>query len=321
MAAVALPGGVISLSAANAERLLSLGQGDSALLYIALLRHGGELARARQALGWSQGRLDAAYAALQSVELVGPAPARADTLRDDRPPEYVTQDVVNALEGDGAFAALQRQVEHELGSRLSPADLKTLYTIYDYLGLPAEVIYLLTGWCVEETERKYGPGRRPRMSQVKREAFRWHDRGVDTLPAAEEFLQSQKGLSQRERALLPLLGIRDRRPVDKEREYIAAWVDWGFSDEAIALAYQKTLLKKQSMSWPYMNSILKNWHAKGLHTPKEIEGGDAAPRASARPTATRGKAPVGAENGREERMARNIAALKRAAGKKDAGGV
>lgn len=308
MATVALPGGVVSLSAENTDRLLSLDQGDGALLYLALLRHGGELHQARQALNWSQGRLDTAYAALQRIQLVGPAPAQPGRLRDDQPPEYVTQDVVNALTGDSTFAALQRQVELTLGVKLSPADLKTLYTIYDYLSLPAEVIYLLTGWCVEETERKWGPGRRPRMSQVKKEAYRWHDRGVDTLPAAEAFLRSQKDLTQRERTILPLLGIHDRRPVDKEREYIAAWVDWGFSDEAIALAYQKTLLKKQSMSWPYMNSILKNWHAKGLHAVKDIQAGDTVPR-----TTPRTSVPTDAQ--REDRTARNIAALKRAAQK------
>lgn len=308
MAAVALPGGVVSLSAENADRLLALGQGDAALLYVALLRHGGESIPARQALGWSQGRLDTAYAALQSAALVsGPAPIRSEDRGRGAVPEYVTQDVVAALDTDGAFAALRRQVEQELGAMLSPADLKTLYIIYDYLSLPPEVIYLLTAWCVEETERKYGPGRRPRMSAVKKEAFRWHDRGVDTLPAAEEFLHVQKDLVGRERDILPLVGVRDRPPLEREREYIAVWVDWGFSDEAISLAYQKTLLKKQSMSWPYMNSILKNWHAKGLHTPAEIKAGDAAPRKMPVP-------PPSASRPSAERMARNIAALRKAAG-------
>ncbi len=306
MAAVALPGGVVSLSAENADRLLALGQGDAALLYVALLRHGGESVPARQALGWTQGRLDAAYAALQSAGLVsGPAPLHSEERGGGAVPEYVTQDVVAALDSDSAFAALRRQVEQELGAMLSPADLKTLYTIYDYLSLPPEVIYVLTAWCVEETEQKYGPGRRPRMSAVKKEAFRWHDRGVDTLPAAEEFLRAQKGLAGREKDILPLVGVRDRPPLDREREYIAAWVDWGFSNEAISLAYQKTLLKKQSMSWPYMNSILKNWHAKGLHTPAQIKAGDTAP-------ARAGKTPP-APSRSQERMARNIAALRKAA--------
>ncbi len=314
MATVALPGGVVSLSAENADRLLATGNGDAGLLYIALLRHGGELAPARHALGWTQGRLDGAYAALQSAGLVGPAPAAPDALRSDAPPEYMTQDVVSALEGDGDFASLQRQVERELGSILSPADLKTLYTVYDYLALPPEVILLLTSWCVEETERKYGQGRRPRMSVVKKEAFRWRDRGVDTLPAAEEFLRRQKGLSKREKTLLPQLGIRDRAPLDREREYIAAWVDMGFPDESIVLAYEKTLLKKQAMSWAYMNSILKNWHAKGLHSPDQIRQGDVLPQAKA---PARPKDPAQAQSRREDRIARSMAALERAARKQN----
>ena len=311
MAAVTLPGGVVSLSAENADRLLASGNGDAGLLYIALLRHGGELSPARQALGWAQGRLDTAYAVLREAGLVGPAPAGPGQLRDDRPPEYGTGDVLSALEGDQDFAALQHQVERELGSLLSPADLRTLYTVYDYLALPPEVILLLTSWCVEETERKYGQGRRPRMSMVKKEAFRWHDRGVDTLPAAEEFLRRQKDLTRQEREILPRVGIRDRAPLDREREYIAGWLDMGFDGEAIALAYQKTLLKKQAMSWPYMNSILKNWHAKGLHTTEEIKRGDAPSHVSRAGAMSQSKAAPQTEARQDRRMARNIAALKR----------
>lgn len=308
MPAVTLPGGVVSLSAENADKLLAAGDSDAAMLYLALLRHAGELAPCRKALGWSQGRLDAAYAALQGLQLVGPAPAAPSApLRDDAPPEYVTKDVVEALAGDPSFDSLRRQVERQLGSVLSPADLKILYTIYDYLALPPEVILTLTAWCVEEMERKYGPGRRPRMSQVKKEAYRWRDQGVDTLSAAEEFLRGQKVLNLRERTILPLVGVRDRPPLDREREYVAAWVDWGFPDESIALAYEKTLLKKQSMSWPYMNSILKNWHAKGLHTPQEIRRQDAAPK----PGPAGAKPPAQTQAQREERADRNIAVLQR----------
>lgn len=308
MAMVALAGEVVSMTGETADKLLELGQGDAALLYVALTRHAGDLALARPRLGWSQGRLDAAYAALQSAGLVGPAPENLTTpLVDDTPPEYNTRDVVAALEGDPSFAALLREVERQLGVKLTPADLKQLYTIYDFIALPPEVILTLTMWCVEEMEDKYGPGRRPRVSQIKKEARRWKDRGLDTLTAADEFTQQQKSLRARERELLPKLGVRGRPPLDKEREYLAAWVDWGFPDEAIVRAYEKTLLKKQTMSWPYMNSILRSWHGKGLHTLREIEAGDAAP--AARPEA----APAQRESQRSRRMAEDLARLKREA--------
>lgn len=308
---VALAGEVVSMTGETADKLLSL-PGDAALLYIALCRWGGDLSQAEGRLRWAKGRLEAAYEALQTAGLigataeVGPAP-----LRDNAPPEYTTRDVVAALEGDASFAALQREVERRLGSLLTPADLKQLYTIYDYLALPPEVILMLTIWCVEEMETKYGIGRRPRMSQIKKAAYRWRDMGVDTLGAAEEFLQRQKGLHTREKELLPRLGVRGRAPLDKERDYLATWIDWGFPDEAIVMAYEKTLLKKQTMSWPYMNSILKSWHAKGLHTAGEIEAGDKTSAAAG----TRTVAPAERESRRSRRMAEDLARLKHTMGR------
>lgn len=315
-----MPENVLAMSEKTADKLLKSGSGDGALLYLALLRRGGDLSKAQGTLGWSQGRLDEAYGALRRENLVGPAPEKDTAPLRDTPPEYVTADILLALERDSGFAGLQRQVERLLGAVMSQTDLKSLYFIYDYLALPAEVILLLTGWCVEETERQYGPGRRPRVSQIKKAAYRWKDQGLTQLSAAEEFLKRQRGLYARETKLLPRLGITERKPLDREREYIAAWVDWGFEDDAIVLAYQKTLMKKQSMSWPYMNSILKSWHTKGYRTLKDVEAGETrrqTPPYSAAGGHSGGFQPARQPRGGEEsrvRAARNIAALRRFGG-------
>ena len=57
----------------------------------------------------------------------------------------------------------------------------------------------------------------------------------------------------------------------------------GFEDEALRMAYERTVLKKQSMDWGYMNGILRRWHEKGLHSAAAVEAGDhdARPRAGA----------------------------------------
>jgi DnaD/phage-associated family protein len=122
------------------------------------------------------------------------------------------------------------------------------------------------------------------MTAVKKEAFRWKRLGLDTVESAEDFLRKQQELAGREGQLLPLLGIRDRPPVDREREYIASWVDLGFTDDAIRLAYERTLFQKQQMNWAYMNSILKRWHQAGFHTAAQVEAGDKPPNRSAAPT-------------------------------------
>ena len=43
----------------------------------------------------------------------------------------------------------------------------------------------------------------------------------------------------------------------------------GFDNEALRLAYEKTVMKKQSMDWGYMNGILRRWHEENRHTPEQ----------------------------------------------------
>lgn len=271
-------GQVVSLSGEAADKLIARGEGDAALLCLALLRH-GETEAARKALRWTGERTEKAWAVLASLGLVADkAPAPESTpLEPESPPDYLRADILKAIEEEPTFQGLYRAVERRLGKKLSDTDLKSLYEIYDFLALPAEVILLLTTWCVEEFQEKYGPGRVPRMSLVKKTAYAWRRMGVDTAEAAEEYLKKQSRLRQRERELLPLLDITGRAPVEREREYLDAWAEMGFPDDAVRLAYERTVLKKQSLNWPYMNSILKSWHTKGLHTVADIQAKDSAP--------------------------------------------
>lgn len=316
---VFLPGNILSLAAGAADRLIAAGNGDAALLYLWLLKAGGayQAGPAAHALRWDPARTEAALSLLVGMGLAEAAPqAPAPTLQpSEEPPEYTAADLNRELENkDSPFPALVGEVQRRLGKVLSTADLKCLYTIYDFAGLPAEVILLAVSWCVEESERKYGPGRKPRLPQIQKEALRWKERGVDTMEGAEAHLKRLAMLRSRSGQIMALLDIRDRPPVAREKEYIAAWVDMGFDDEAIRLAYEKTVLKKQSLNWPYMNSILKNWHQKGLHTLAQITAGDSVrpqrPASAAGATAPQPAAPGEADRRAREDMERMRAFLR-----------
>lgn len=308
------PGGVLALTTQAVERLLSAGDGDAALLYLALLRlDGGDRAGARKALGWTEERVFTAWKTLERLGMVDPdAPEPPkEKMEDDEPPAYTAADLTRELEQDGSpFPMLLEETQKRLGKMLSTADLKLLYTIYDHLALPPEVILMLVHHCVRQTEEKYGPGRRPRMSQIKREAYNWSRAGADTAEAADQYLRRMDTLQQGENRLLPLVGIRGRGAVESERKYLATWLDCGFDEDAIVLAYERTLLRKGSFHWAYMNSILKNWHAAGLHTAAQVETGDGkgkggSPR-SVGPTAAPGQAGEADRRAKEdmERMRR-----------------
>ena len=263
-----LPGGVVAMPAEAADRLIASGSGDAALLYLYLLRKNGaaSLEEAGNALRWDGARLTTAWDVLSGKGLAPAMPQAAPTQPlQEEPPEYTAEDIARELDDQNSpFPALVGEVQRRLGKILSTVELKTLYTIYDFLALPAEVICLLVSWCVEEMERKYGPGRMPKMPQIRKEAFVWHRLGVDTAEAADAYIKRQAEMRTREGQVLSLLGITGRPAVDGERKYIAAWTDMGFGDEVIRMAYERTVLKKQTMSWPYMNSILRSWHQRRL---------------------------------------------------------
>ena len=298
MSQTLIPGSILAMSDQAADRLLKLDSGDAALLYLHLLRRGSP-----QGLPWPFQRLQTALDQLKSVGLApGEAALPDPPPQEAPPPEYSLEDISAALETpSSAFPALCDEVERRLGKKLSANDLKILY---DHLALPAEVILLLVGWCTEETQRKYGPGRRPFLSQIRKEGFIWARRGIDTMERAEEHIARLQRLRTREAEVLRLLDIPPRSLVEREKTYIAAWDDMGFADDAIRLAYERTVLKKQSMDWGYMNGILRRWHEKGLHTAAAVQAGDRDPRPARAGGGTPPPPPAGEERRAREDMDR-----------------
>ena len=308
-----MPGSILSMPAAAAERLIRLDSGDAALLYLYLLGHGNAAG-----LNWPRERLQGALDLLSAQGMAGGRPLRRPRhplFRRRCPPNTPPR---TSLPPSRRWAppssALADEVERRLGKRLSANDLKILLTLYDHLALPGEVILMLVTWCIEETERKYGPGRRPFLSQVRKEGFAWSRQGIDTVEAAEAHLKKLAQLRTREREVLRLLDIPARPLVERERTYIAAWQDMGFDNEALRLAYEKTVMKKQSMDWGYMNGILRRWHEKGLHTVAAIQAGDGL-RRNRGGAPTQGRTPQPGEERRVredmERMRRLMEQMKR----------
>ena len=74
--------------------------------------------------------------------------------------------------------------------------------------------------------------------------------------------------------LMEQLQIRGRKLTGAEEKYAAAWLEMGFREDAIAMAYERTCLNTGGMNWAYMNKILQRWHASGLHTAEAVKNGD-----------------------------------------------
>lgn len=166
-------------------------------------------------------------------------------------------------------------MEEKLGRKLKTADLQVLAGLYDDLGMPADVIYLLVNHCITRSEERYGPGRRPTLRQIEKEGYYWASQGLFDQDSAARYLKTWRDRQQGQSAYMQVLGLGQRRPVASEEKYISDWMDKGFPPETVALAYDKTIFYKKQLEWRYLNGILRRWHENGWHTPEEVQQGDA----------------------------------------------
>lgn len=47
--------------------------------------------------------------------------------------------------------------------------------------------------------------------------------------------------------------------MEKEAEFLDAWIQMGCSDELLLLARDRTIFQLQEFKWTYMNGILTRW--------------------------------------------------------------
>lgn len=266
----------IVLPAQQADRLIGRGDGDAALLYLCLLRadRGITAQELQRRLKWSQLRLHAAETALQELGLIDRPPEQKPPEPAQERPVYTADDLTDLLTGDAGFRMLVPQTEEKLGKRLKTADLQILAGLYDDLGLPADVIYLLVCHCVARSEERYGPGRRPTLRQIEKEGYHWAQRGLFDQESASRYLRDWNVRRSAMSRYMQVLGLGDRRPVESEERYITDWMDKGFPPETVALAYDKTVFYKKELNWRYLNGILRRWHENGWHTEEEVRQSD-----------------------------------------------
>lgn len=265
----------VNISREDARKLLLTRSADAALLYL-YMQCGNDPAEAQQTLSLSSSRMDCACATLRQLGL-WPTEKKTMLPTGERP-NYSEKDVADALDADASFRSLYGEVQRVLGKVLNTEELKILLSFIRYLGMTPDVIAVLVNYCKDRARQK--GGRAPSLRAIEKEAYYWAERGIETMEEAAAFIQTQNAHNARMAHIKHLLQIRGRRLTAAEERYASEWAEMGFEDGAILMAYERTCINTGGLKWPYLNSILKRWHEKGLHTVEQINSGDqkAAPK-------------------------------------------
>ena len=260
----------ITISQSDMKRLLTAASPDAALLYL-YISAGNPAQNAEKELNLSASRVSFASATLRQLGLMQETNHRY--IASGERPSYSEQEVIKAMDYDPAFQRLLGEVQRLMGRDLNTEELKILLSFTRYLGLPEDVISMLVCYCKERARRK-GSLRNPSLRSIEKEAYAWAERGIDTMEDAVAFIQAQNLRNTRMHRLMNLLQIRGRSLTAAEERYAQKWLDQGFDEELISMAYERTCLNTGGLNWAYMNKILQRWQEQGLRTAEAVRSGD-----------------------------------------------
>ena len=279
----------IKIEKSELHRLLSAANADAALLFL-YLKSGNDPDKAGQSLLLSQSRLACADATLRQLGLWQPEEKKF--IPGERP-AYSEQDVIAAMDTDRDFKSLYGEIQQRLGKTLNTEELKIILGFVRYLNLPPDVVSVLVCYCKERSRQK-GSLRNPSLRTIEKEAYAWAERGIETMEQAAAYIQSQNARASRMGRLLELLQIRGRNLTPGEEKLANAWLEMGFDEQVLMLAYERTCLNTGNFNWRYMNTILTRWQEAGLRTVEQIKSGDKKPAAPKGASGTLGEAELAA---------------------------
>ena len=172
-------------------------------------------------------------------------------------PQYKAKDILQAVESDKRLSILLDYAQNVFGKTLSTGETATLFSFYDWLKLPLEVIMMLLEHCA--SLEKYN------IRYAEKIALSWADEGIDTIEKAEQHLQNADKRSKLSRKYKRMLGIVGRDLSDAEYAHILQWTEeMEMPPELIKTAYEKAVLATGSASFPYINAILQSWYKQGI---------------------------------------------------------
>ena len=183
-----------------------------------------------------------------------PAPAPAF-----EKPSYSLDDVAAFKKDEGASQILFI-AESYLGRALSVVDIKSLLFIYKELNLSVELVDYLIEYCV-------GKGKRE-MRYIEAVAVNWATEGVTTVRQAKNRSTRYEKLIY---TVMKALG-RQSDPTEQEAEFIHRWnKEYGFSQDVILAACERTVLAVSSHRFEYAEAILSKWRQAGVRSLNDVK--------------------------------------------------
>lgn len=174
-------------------------------------------------------------------------------------PEYSIDEINLYKNNSHDFSNLVRVAERYLGRLISFTDQKILYSFYDWLHMPFDLIEYLIEYCASMN--------RTGMHYIEKVAINWVDEGILTVEQAK----AKMAVDKRYFKILNALGASRNTLTPTDRKYISKWMEtYKFSMDIILAACHKAVTQANKPSLNYVDTILTSWHNEKVKTLEDV---------------------------------------------------
>lgn len=186
---------------------------------------------------------------------------------------YDSYTIAEYREKDEAFRSCCELVAEKFGvAVLNKNELSSLLYLYNYVGLPGEVISGISAFCASQ-------GKTSMQYLMKTALSMYEKEDIDTYEKFERYMARLEQLHSNIAQMRRLCGYGERALTSKEKEYFERWFEkWTLSFDLIRLAYEKTVDTLGKVNLAYMNAMLKRWYENGFTTVEDVQNKDAKPQ-------------------------------------------
>ncbi len=179
--------------------------------------------------------------------------------RPARPKQLNPAEIAARVNGTEEVRCLLDGAEAIFGRPLTTPEMGALINLYDWDGMPADVIIMIIQYAA-------GNGK-CNMGYIEKMAISWAKEGVTTHERAEEKVRLLDERKEYWSRVCRLFGIDKRPPSAYETEAVMRWLqDWHFDDDMLREAYNRCVDSTGKLKFQYINKILERWHKEGIYT-------------------------------------------------------
>lgn len=173
-------------------------------------------------------------------------------------PSY-TLDELKAFKEKEETSQLLFVAEQYIGRPLGPGEITTLLFFSDRLGFSEDLIDYLIQYCVDKGKKDF--------RYIEKVAISWAQQGISTPKEASQLAGKYEKIVYTVMKALGKSGTPTRAEADFALKW---WKEYGFTQEIILEACERTVLATDRHRFEYADSILTRWHKEQVHHKADI---------------------------------------------------